>query len=45
MNPTREELLFTRAHAASVNSRFWVIEVSQIQRILPWLNGHHLFSG
>ncbi len=25
MSPTREELLFTRAHAAGVNSRFWVI--------------------
>jgi len=27
MSPTREELLFTRAHAAGVNSRFWVIKV------------------
>ncbi len=27
MNPTREDLLFTRAHAAGVNSRFWVIKV------------------
>ncbi len=25
MSPTREELLFTRAHAAGVNSRFWMI--------------------
>jgi hypothetical protein len=35
MNPTREELLFARAHVADVNSLIWVI-LAMGKRTQPW---------